>query len=169
MKVNVIKIKNETAESVAFFSVSSRELDGTARIFDWIRRFECEQASNVFGLPIKSLNISEYHIGDGYVSTYQSFKGQVSDVVKRSSFTIDGRTNAETQITQKNPVVLADGTEADFCAGIDFIRKDMCLLPALPVSAFLAAGMTSMWRRWERPVSSTETSVPQNFFLRLKR
>lgn len=127
MKVNVIKIKNETAESIAFFSVPSRELDGATRIFDWIRRFECNQAPDVFGLPIKSLNISEYHIGDGYVSTYQSFKGQVSDVVKRSSFTIDGRTNAETKITQKNPVVLADGTEADFCAGIDFYPEGYVL------------------------------------------
>ena len=105
----------------------SRDLDGTTKIFDWIRRFECNQAPDVFGLPIKSLNISEYHIGDGYVSTYQSFQGQVSDVVKRSSFTIDGRTNAETKITQKYPVTLADGTEADFCAGIDFYPEGYVL------------------------------------------
>ena len=120
MKVNVIKITEGTINTVATLSVSSRELDGTSKIFDWLSRFDREQASEVFGVPIRTLNVSEYTEGDGFITTYRVIKGRSQDTFYRNSFKMDGRVNPDTKITQKNPVILADGTEADFCAGFDF-------------------------------------------------
>lgn len=120
MKVNVIKITEGTINTVATLSVSSRELDGTVKIFDWISKFDREQASQIFGVPIRTLNVSEYTEGDGFITTYRVFKGRAQDTFYRNSFKMDGRVNSDTKITQKNPVILANGTEADFCAGFDF-------------------------------------------------
>lgn len=127
MKVNVIKITEGTINTVATLSVSSRELDGTVKIFDWISKFDREQASEIFGVPIRTLNVSEYTEGHGFITTYRVIKGRSQDTFYRNSFQIDGRVNAETKITQKNPVILANGTEADFCAGFDFYPEGYVL------------------------------------------
>ena len=127
MKVNVIKIEGTKINTVATLSVPSRELDGTCKIFDWISRFDREQASEIFGVPIQTLNVAEYTEGDGFITTYRVFKGRSKDTFYRNSFQIDGRVNPETKITQKNPVILADGTEADFCAGFDFYPEGYIL------------------------------------------
>ena len=127
MKVNVIKIEGEEIKKMATLSVPSRELDGTVKIFDWISRFDREQASEIFGVPIRTLNVAEYTEGDGFITTYRVFKGRSKDTFYRNSFQIDGRVNPETKITQKNPVLLADGTEADFSAGFDFYPEGYIL------------------------------------------
>ena len=127
MKINVIKIEKENITTIATLSVSSRDLDGTSKIFDWISRFDHEQASKVFGVPIRTLNISEYTEGHGFITTYRVFRGCSQDTFYRNSFKMDGRVNPDTKITQKNPVILADGTEADFCAGFDFYPEGYIL------------------------------------------
>lgn len=127
MKVNVIKIQNGNTETIATLSVPSKEVDGAAKIFDWIRRFEIGQASEIFGTPIKTLNVGSYTNGPGFLTTYRNIKGQSQDVVQRNTYKLDGRTFSETRITQTEPVILADGTGADFCAGFDFYPEGYIL------------------------------------------
>lgn len=116
--VNVVKIENGKTEIIRTLKVSKKEFGDS--IWSWLRRFEVSQASEVFGVPIKSLGISQYIEGLGLTSTYREFKGAEGNIFKRNCAKLAGGKFESERITQTIPVKLADGADAPFCAGFDF-------------------------------------------------
>lgn len=116
--VNVVKIENKNTEVVKTLKVAKKEFGDS--IWSWLRRFEVNQASEVFGAPVKSLGISQYVEGLGLASTYREFKGAEGNIFKQNSAMLKGGKFESERITQTAPVRLADGTDAPFCAGFDF-------------------------------------------------
>lgn len=119
MKAEVVKIKDGDVKVVATLKVDRREIRNS--FWSWLSKFEKSSAEAAFGVPIKSLGISQYTKSAGVISTYRS--GSDGSVFRRNSAILSGQISDTGAITQKDPVILADGTTSDFLAGFDFYEE----------------------------------------------
>ena len=120
MKSEVVKIKDGNVKVVATLKVDRREIRNS--FWSWLSKFEKTSAEAAFGVPIKSLGISQYTKSAGHISTYRS--GSDGSVFRRNSAILSGQISDTGTITQKDPVILADGTTSDFLAGFDFYEEE---------------------------------------------